>query len=152
MTLRETTRIRWKRGLIVAGLVTAAAAAAPAHAAPPSDPGPARELPAGPMAADQPVAQPGPPMPVPNGGFGYLATRDATLWLARQKPADGIRALPVPREYRKSNDALADQVDRELTVAARTPKACVQIIVDPRPSGGNLFEYGVWSVAPRYCP
>lgn len=154
MTLRSrgTTTTRWKRGLFVAGVLAAAVGAAPAYAAPQGDPGLKRDLPAEPMDPSDEIVEPGPPMPVPFGSFGYLATRDATLWLARQKPADRIRAMPVPGSYQPSNDALAAQVDRELAAAVRTPKACVQIIIDPSPGGGNLFSYGVWSVEPQYCP
>ncbi|WP_344782932.1 hypothetical protein [Gordonia caeni] len=96
--------------------------------------------------------EPGAPMPVPSGAFGYLATRSATLWLAGQQPADRIEALPVPPQYRLANRALAEQMDRELTAAVRTPGACVQIIIDPQSSSGNLFDYGVWSIDREYCP
>ncbi|GAC57543.1 hypothetical protein GOHSU_22_00030 [Gordonia hirsuta DSM 44140 = NBRC 16056] len=105
----------------------------------------------GPLPADE-MIEPGAPMPVPNGAFGYLATRNATLWLAAQRPGDAIRALPVPPQYRAANDALARQMGRELTAAVRTPGACLQIIIDPHSSAGNLFDYGVWSVDRQYCP
>ena len=107
---------------------------------------------ASPAPIDDSVVVPGAPMPVPSGAFGYLATRDATVWLAAQRPADVIRSLPVPAQYRKANDALATQVHSEISAAVRTPGACVQIIIDPRSSAGNLFDYGVWSVERQYCP
>lgn len=116
------------------------------HASPPEM---GRQTP-GPI--DDDVVQPGAPMPVPSGAFGYLATRDATRWLAAQRPGEAIRALPVPPQYRPANTALATQMTRELDAAVRTPGACVQIIIDLQSSAGNLFDYGVWSVERQYCP
>lgn len=116
-------------------------------------PGPSGDVPEAPLpSSTDDEAQPSVPMPVPDGAFGYLATRSATLWLAQQRPGDLIRAFPVPPNYRAANNALARQIDRELKAAVKTKGACVQIIVDPRSSEGNLFDYGVWSVAPAYCP
>lgn len=118
----------------------------------PAAPPTRKNVPTAPMDPADDQAEPGAPMPVPRGAFAYLATRSATLWLAAQRPADRIKGLPVPPQYRRANDALATQMDRELTAAARTTGACVQIIIDPHASGGNLFDYGVWSVEPQYCP
>lgn len=145
----------WHRGLlaVIVAVIAAALCAAPAHAAPNGGaPELKRDLPSEPMEKADDQVVPAAPMPVPSGAFGFLATRKSTLWLAAQKPADRIRALPVPPNYRPSNNALATQMDRELQAAVRTPKACVQIIIDPAPGGGNLFSYGVWSVEEKYCP
>ncbi|UQE76547.1 hypothetical protein [Gordonia sp. PP30] len=116
------------------------------------DPGLRNAMPAAPLDQTDDEVVPGAPMPVPAGAFGYLATRSATLWLAAQDPAGRIKALPVPPSYRPANDALAAQMDRELTAAVKTKGACVQIIIDPNVGGGNLFQYGVWSVDRQYCP
>lgn len=139
-----------RRRLIVAAaavlpLAGLASVSGPAQAEPQSQlvaPGP----------IDDDVVVPGAPMPVPSGAFAYLATRDATRWLAAQHPGDAIAALPVPPQYRLANSALAKQMSTELTATVRTPGACVQIIIDPHSSAGNLFDYGVWSIEPQYCP
>lgn len=143
---RGTARRRWAvTAAAVLPVIGALLISAPAQAAP-ND-----EAPSGPE-PDTEQVEPGAPMPVPSGAFGYLATRSATLWLADQQPADRIEALPVPPQYHRANRALAEQMDRELSAATRTPGACVQLIVDPQSSSGNLFDYGVWSVEREYCP
>ena len=147
-----------RRAIYTAMLLAVPAAmlfAAPAAA----DPGPAADP--APSVADQPSVQavqdeellpPGLPMAVPDGAFGYLATRDATVWLADRRPGDAVRGLPVAPNLKASNDALADQLDRELRSAKASPGACVQIIVDPATSSGNLFDYGIFAVEKQYCP
>lgn len=141
--VKMTQRRRWIAALVAAPMAAAAMAAAaqaPAHAEPEN--------------GDETVVEiePSSPMPVPQGAFGYLATRGATLWLAQQDAPGAIAALPVPHDYRVANDALADQFDRELEAAVRTPGACVQFIIAPLPGGMDLFDYGIWSVDRQYCP
>ncbi|MFT3662816.1 MAG: hypothetical protein QM809_15965 [Gordonia sp. (in: high G+C Gram-positive bacteria)] len=111
-----------------------------------------RKIPEKPLPSPDDSVEPSFPLTVPQGAFGYLATRSATLWLHQQRPGDKIRGFPVPAQYRMANDVLADQIDRELKAAAKTAGACVQIIFNPHSTPGNLFDYGVWSVEEQYCP
>lgn len=151
MTINARTgRRRWAVAAAAALPITAALLIGAPAQAEPADPAEPDTTVVEPDDDDQ--VKPGAPMPVRNGAFGYLATRGATLWLAGQKPAQAIGGLPVPPQYHAANRALADQMDRELTAAARTPGACVQIIVDTQAGGGNLFDYGIWSVEREYCP
>lgn len=144
---------RWLVGGTAAAVLAAGLLAAPVHAAPdPVDPvAPLVTDTDDPDKHDEAVV-PAAPMPVPSGAFAYLATRGATLWLADQRPGGVVKSLPVPPQYRPSNDALAAQFDRELDAAVRTPGACVQIIIDLQSDAGNLFDYGIWSVEKQYCP
>lgn len=129
--------------LLTAGVSVALAAPAAADT---TDAGPVTEP------APQETAVPGEPMPVREGAFGYLATRDATLWLAGQRPGNVVKALPAPPAYQDANRALGERIDSELRTASTTPGACVQIVVDPEGTAGALFDYGVFAVDAQYCP
>lgn len=91
------------------------------------------------------------PMPVREGALGYLATRSATLWLNDRGAPDVVASLPAPPPYSTANKQMAKALDRELTAAAKTPGACLQIIVDSGDAGG-LFNYGFFAVEKQYCP
>ncbi|AFA72996.1 hypothetical protein GPOL_c19570 [Gordonia polyisoprenivorans VH2] len=121
--------------------------AAPSSAAPtPAQPAPNTQV----LLVDVPEA--GPPMPVPTGSFGYLATHDLTKRMASMKTAEAIAALPVPEQYRPANMALAKNLDLAVKGALADPKGCVQVIVDPRSTSGGLFDYGFYAVSGQYCP
>ncbi len=91
------------------------------------------------------------PMPVPEGSFGYIATRGATKWMNDRAPGALIKNLPVPPAFRKANSDMAKIIDAELDAAMKTPGACVQVIVTPRTKTG-LFSYGFFAIDPEYCP
>ncbi|MFW0796397.1 hypothetical protein AAFP30_21470 [Gordonia sp. CPCC 205515] len=99
--------------------------------------------------SDLPVA--GEPVSPGEGEYSYIATHDVTKRAAAMKVADGVAALPVPAQYRPANLALAAQFDMAVTSALRSKGGCVQVIVDPRSRSGNLFNYGFFPVAGRYC-
>lgn len=154
-----TVRHRFGAALVAAAtaasaLTAAGFIAAPAHAdptpqaAPDVDP----EQPNSLSPEDEEVSEPSFPMPVPSGAFSYISTRNATLWMAEQEPHRLIKAMPVPPHYRLANDAAAKQLKRELDAAVATPGACLQIVVNPETTEGNLFDYGFWAVAQVYCP
>ncbi|MGV9712316.1 hypothetical protein ACWDTI_16840 [Gordonia sp. NPDC003424] len=124
---------------IVAATVAVGASAVGAAAAAPVLP--PDDLPV----ADAPVA-PG------DGEYSYLATHAVTKQAAAMKIPDAIASLPVPAQFRPANLALAAQFDVALTSALRSPGGCLQVIVDPRSRDGNLFNYGFFPVAARYCP
>jgi len=97
-------------------------------------------------------ATPSFPMPVREGAIGYLATRSATLWL-ESRGADAVIAnLPVPPAYSAANRAMATTLKRELDAAAKTPGACLQIIIDGTDGAGGLFNYGFFAIEKKYCP
>lgn len=97
-------------------------------------------------------ATPSFPMPVREGAIGYLATRSATLWLASRGADAVIANLPVPPAYATANRAMAKTLERELDAAAKTPGACLQIIIDRTDGAGGLFNYGFFAVEKQYCP
>ncbi|RPA58273.1 hypothetical protein EF294_16075 [Gordonia oryzae] len=122
--------------------------AAPSSAAPtPTQPAPDSQVL---RVVDVPEA--GPPMPVPTGSFGYLATHDLTTRMASINTAEAIAALPVPEPYRPANTALAENLDLAVKGALADPKGCVQVIVDPRSTSSGLFNYGFYAVSGQYCP
>lgn len=126
-------------GIVAAAVALAGlpVAAGVAEAAPPVAP------------SDLPVA--GEPVSPGEGEYSYIATHDVTRRADAMKVADGIASLPVPAQFRPANLALAAQFDMAVTSALRSPGGCVQVIVDPRARSGNLFNYGFFPVAGRYC-
>lgn len=96
------------------------------------------------------VLKPGPPMPVSNAEYSYLATHAVTKQLKRANVVGGIAALPVPAQYRAANDGLAFQFRRALDGALSTPGGCIQIVVS-RGQAGSLFNYGLFAVEGQYC-
>ncbi len=100
---------------------------------------------------DPSMVKPGLPMPVPEGSFGYIATRGATKWMDDRQPGALVRNLPVPPAFREANSAMGKIIDAELDAAMAEPGACVQIIVTPHSKSG-LFSYGFFAVEPEYCP
>lgn len=94
----------------------------------------------------------GVPMPTPPGGYSYLATRGVTERVATMKMPEAVAALPVPATYRAANLAFAAQFDRATAAAVATPGACLQVVVSPQTTPGNLFDYGFFPVAEQYCP
>lgn len=129
-------------GAVAAGLFLAGGGAA--HAAP-ADPGPAQNTP-----DYTTVLKPGPPIPVSNAEYSYLATHAVTKQLKRANVVGGIAALPVPAQYRLANDGLAFQFRRALDGALSTPGGCVQIVVS-RGQAGSLFNYGMFAIEGQYC-
>lgn len=97
-------------------------------------------------------AQAGPPMPVPDGAFGFLATHDLTQRMSTMKAAEAIASLPVPEGYRPANLSLASHLDLAVKGALADRRGCVQIIVDPKSTSGALFDYGFYAVSGQYCP
>lgn len=100
---------------------------------------------------DPSMVKPGLPMPVPEGSFGYIATRGATKWMDDRRPGALIRNLPVPPAFRAANSSMGKIIDAELDAAMAKPGACVQIIVTPHSKSG-LFSYGFFAIEPEYCP
>lgn len=96
------------------------------------------------------VLKPGPPIPVSNAEYSYLATHAVTKQLKRANVVGGIAALPVPAQYRPANDGLAFQFRRALDGALSTPGGCVQIVVS-RGQAGSLFNYGMFAIEGQYC-
>ncbi|MCS3878596.1 hypothetical protein GII30_09405 [Gordonia amarae] len=96
------------------------------------------------------VLKPGPPMPVSNAEYSYLATHAVTKQLKSANIVGGIAALPVPAQYRAANDGLAFQFRRALDGALSTPGGCIQIVVS-RGQAGSLFNYGLFAVEGQYC-
>ncbi|MFT3714868.1 MAG: hypothetical protein QM774_02695 [Gordonia sp. (in: high G+C Gram-positive bacteria)] len=103
------------------------------------------------IAIDDPETPPADPMPVAPGALAQILNRPTTLWLASLKPDQAIKALPVPAQYRQSNDFMAAALKRELTKAVKTPGACIQLIFDPSTEFG-LFDYGFWAIDRHWCP
>lgn len=93
----------------------------------------------------------GAPMEPAPGQYSYIATHAVTRQAQAMKVADGIASMPVPLQYRPANLALAAQFDSAVTGALRSPGGCLQVIVDPNSKAGNLFNYGFFPVAGRYC-
>ncbi|GEE02380.1 hypothetical protein nbrc107696_28260 [Gordonia spumicola] len=102
--------------------------------------------------SDADKVEPSIPLQVPEGAFGYIATRGATKWLADRDLPSLIKSLPVPPSFRESNNGMASIIKAELTAAEETPGACVQIIITPAPKQGGLFTYGFFAVEKQYCP
>ncbi|MEP9391633.1 hypothetical protein ABLE92_04095 [Gordonia sp. VNQ95] len=98
------------------------------------------------------IPQAGPPMSVPAGSFEYTATHSVTKQLSTMSIPEAILALPVPADYRPANAALAARLDVAMMAALADPRGCLQIIVDPQPDSGNLFDYGVYPISGEYCP
>lgn len=132
------------------GAAGLAAAAVPAAADPVTDPAP--ETGETPLAPIETATGPGAPVPYADSSFSYLATPGVTHWLSDHGAPRAIGSLPVPSQYRASHDALADRFGEALDSATEVPGACVQIVIDPVPGGGMIFDYGVFPVAPEYCP
>lgn len=95
---------------------------------------------------------PGAPIPYADSAFSYLATSGATHWLSDNRVPQLIGSLPVPGEFRPAHDALTDRLDGALDEAVGEPGACLQVVLDPAPGAGMLFDYGFFPVAPEYCP
>lgn len=137
---RFSARTSARIGRVTPALVAVAAgtmiAAGPVHAAP-------ADLSQLPTASE--------PMPAGPGEYSYIATRSATKNIASMKVPDAIASLPVPAQYRPANMAMAAQFDKALTAALRAPGGCLQVVVDPRARSGNLFNYGFFPVAGKYC-
>lgn len=142
-------RRRIRRAAVV--VVTGAALATVAPMAMPSSTASAAPSTVSPSDAVE-EATPSFPMPVREGAIGYLATRSATLWL-ESRGADAVIAnLPVPPAYSAANRAMATTLKRELDAAAKTPGACLQIIIDGTDGAGGLFNYGFFAIEKKYCP
>ncbi|MGK2319847.1 hypothetical protein [Gordonia rhizosphera] len=84
--------------------------------------------------------------------YTYIATHSATQQAASIGLPQVIASLPIPQQYQSANVALAAQFDMALQSALATPGGCVQIVIDPRPPSGNLFDYRFFAVAGEYCP
>ncbi|UEA59430.1 hypothetical protein LK459_00450 [Gordonia otitidis] len=102
--------------------------------------------------SDTPLPTPGPPMPVPDDAYGYLATHDLTVRMNAMNLPQAVAALPVPDSYRPANLAFAGQFDRAVTAALAAPGGCVQVIINSHTAAGNLFDYGFFPIEPKYCP
>ncbi|MFT4128238.1 MAG: hypothetical protein QM662_18670 [Gordonia sp. (in: high G+C Gram-positive bacteria)] len=155
--LRPTSRSVYRSTLIAVGVLAAVlgtgAVAGPAVAAPgPATPTPSAPRSATPPAATEELPTPGVPMLVPDGAFGYIATHSATVAMKRDGVPRTLAGLPVPPPYAPANTALAAQFDRALRAALTDPRGCVQIIIDPTPESGGLFNYGIYPIAGPYCP
>lgn len=137
--------------MIAVAAVGSAMAVGPSAAAPSSQ-APSSSHESSPEDVVDQSAEAGVPMPVAPGALGYLATRSSTKWM-NDRGADRIIAnLPVPPNYSKANQAMADSLKREMTAAVETPGACLQIIVDGPRQPGDLFNYGFFAVEKQYCP
>lgn len=101
-----------------------------------------------PSVADQ-ASKPGVPQPVADGSFGYIATPDATRWMADRRPENIIANLPVG--HQDDNKAMASVLGGQLDAAVAERGACIQVIVGG-PRDGGLFTYGFYAVEPEYCP
>jgi hypothetical protein len=108
---------------------------------------------AGAAGAEEPVVvvPPGPPVPVSSQEYSYLATHDLTVRADSLDLARFISDIPVPEQYRAANLALAARFDATVDTALTSPGGCVQVVVDPRATDGNLFNYGFFPVAGQYC-
>ncbi len=93
----------------------------------------------------------GEPVPVSASEFGYTATHDLTVRASSIDLAQFVASIPVPQQYRAANLALAARFDATVTSALTSPGGCVQVVVDPRATSGNLFNYGFFAVEGKYC-
>ncbi|MGJ0121572.1 hypothetical protein ACQ7HM_20390 [Williamsia sp. MIQD14] len=99
----------------------------------------------------QVVIAPGPPVPVAPSEFGYVATHDLTVRAASTDLAGFVASIPVPEQYRAANLALADRFEATVAEALTSKGGCVQVVVNPRATDGNLFDYGFFPVAGEFC-
>ncbi len=93
----------------------------------------------------------GEPVPVAPSEFGYTATHDVTMRASAISLAEFVASIPVPDEYRAANLALAARFDATVAEALTSPGGCLQVVVDPRATSGNLFDYGFFAVEGKYC-
>ncbi|MBT0568317.1 hypothetical protein [Williamsia sp. CHRR-6] len=93
----------------------------------------------------------GAPAPVSGSEFGYLATHDLTRRARQMNVAQFIASLPVPPQFRAANLAFAARFDATVDSALASPGGCLQIVIDPRPAAGRLFDYGFFAVEGSYC-
>ncbi|MBJ7287492.1 MAG: hypothetical protein JHC79_01115 [Williamsia sp.] len=93
----------------------------------------------------------GEPVPVSPTEFGYTATHDLTVRASRIDLAQFVASIPVPAQYRAANLALAARFDATVAEALKSPGGCVQVVVDPRATSGNLFNYGFFAIEGKYC-
>lgn len=91
------------------------------------------------------------PVEVTGSEYSYIATHALTRQADDMALPEKIRALPLPPEYKPSNDAFALQFDHALAGARNSPGGCVQVVVDPQTGDGNLFNYGFFPIAGDYC-
>ncbi|MCX6471429.1 MAG: hypothetical protein NTW76_19240 [Corynebacteriales bacterium] len=104
-----------------------------------------------PGASTQVVVPPGPPVPVSPSEFGYVATHALTVRAASIDLAGFVASIPVPEQYRAANLALADRFEATVAEALTSRGGCVQVVVNPRATDGNLFNYGFFPVAGEFC-
>ena len=95
--------------------------------------------------------QVGPPMPVPTGSYGYLATHDLTKRMKAVGLAAAVAGLPVPPQLRNANLAFAQQLDIAINSALSDQRGCLQMIANPSRTPGNIFDYGFYAVSEAYC-
>ncbi|MGU3294231.1 hypothetical protein [Williamsia sp. M5A3_1d] len=112
---------------------------------------PQAATPQAPVGSTQVVVAPGPPVPVAPSEFGYTATHDLTLRAASIDLAGFVASIPVPAQYRAANLALADRFEATVAEALTSRGGCVQVVVNPRATDGNLFNYGFFPVAGEFC-
>ncbi|GAC82246.1 hypothetical protein [Gordonia paraffinivorans] len=145
---RTPARSDRTRSLACAALLGAAAVALGAPAVAAADPAP-EQTPEAIAAFTVPTADA--PVPVSGGEFGWVATHAITKQLAGMNAPEAIATLPVPAQYKPANLGLAQQFDLALTGALASPGGCLQVVIDPRSTSGNLFNYGFFPVAGEYC-
>ena len=93
----------------------------------------------------------GEPVPASPTEFSYIATHDLTVRASTVDLAEFVASIPVPNQYRAANLALAARFDATVAEALKSPGGCVQVLVDPRATSGNLFNYGFFAVEGKYC-
>lgn len=96
-------------------------------------------------------AEVGSPLPVGDGQWGYIATHALTERAADMNLPEFVASIPVPEDYKLANLAMAARFDIAVNDALTSPGGCVQVVVDPAPTGGGVFSYGFFSVAGEYC-
>ena len=90
-------------------------------------------------------------MPVGESQYGYLATHAITERAADMEVPEFIASIPVPEEYKLANLAMAARFDIAVDEALASPGGCVQVVIDPAPTGGGAFSYGFFAVEGKYC-
>ncbi|WP_076480641.1 hypothetical protein [Williamsia sterculiae] len=93
----------------------------------------------------------GEPVPVSSTAYSYLATHALTERAQAMDLGQFVASVPVPPQYRSANLDLSARIDTAVDAALRSPGGCVQLVVDPKGTGGALFDYNVVPVEGQYC-
>lgn len=107
---------------------------------------------AAPASADELGPVVGVPITTSGGQYSYIATPAVTRRLDSMNMARAIASLPLPEQYQPANLALAARFDSALAATRAARGSCLQIVVDPKPADGGVFNYGFFPVASTYCP